>query len=82
MPNYVDKLAYNFTVSITRIFNETTETISTYNVTEVENGIFRVYGPPGKFHWHVYGERAPIEVEPLKSSVEVNGTGPYKWIQK
>jgi hypothetical protein len=82
LPNYVDKLAYNFTVSVSGIFNETTQIISTYNASEVEKGRFRVYGPPGKFHWLIYGERAPVEVEPLKSSVEVKGTGPYKWIQK
>jgi hypothetical protein len=82
LPNYVDKLAYNFTVSVTGIFNEATQIISTYNASEVENGKFRVYGPSGKFHWLIYGERAPVEVEPLKSNVEVKGTGPYKWIQK
>ncbi|MCX8482826.1 MAG: hypothetical protein ORN50_04545, partial [Crocinitomicaceae bacterium] len=82
LPNYVDKLAYNFTVSLTGIFNEQTQIISTYNASEVENGRFRVYGPPGKFHWLVYGERAPVEVEPLKSASNVKGFGPYTWISK
>jgi hypothetical protein len=82
LPNYVDKLAYNFTVSVTGIFNELTQIISTYNASEVENGRFRVYGPSGKFHWLVYGERCPVEVEPLKSASNVKGFGPYTWISK
>jgi hypothetical protein len=48
--------------------------------TDVEEGRFTVYGPPGKFFWHVHGQRIAITVEPMKSDVTVNGEGPYKWI--
>ena len=51
-------------------------------MTEVENGQFQVYGEEsfGEFFWHVTGQRCSIEVEPDKSTVEVKGDGPYKWI--
>jgi hypothetical protein len=43
-------------------------------------GIFKVFGKPGAFFWHVYGSRHKIDVEPLKASVDLKGSGPYKWI--
>jgi hypothetical protein len=53
-------------------------------VTEVENGQFEVFNNGqesfGEFFWHVTGQRCSIEVEPDKSTVEVKGDGPYKWI--
>jgi hypothetical protein len=47
---------------------------------EVENNCFTIYGNNCKFFWLVQGKRHDIEVEPLKSKVEVKGTGPYRWI--
>ena len=81
LPDYVDALATNFTVNVTHIFDEETdEEPITYAATPVKNGKFRVYGKPGKVSWVVYGSRGSIEVEPLKSSVDVKGDGPYKYI--
>jgi hypothetical protein len=59
---------------------EGTLSTTNYMASEVSNGAFTVYGPPGKFFWHVYGTRMDVEAEPLKSSVTVKGSGPYKWI--
>ena len=51
------------------------------STSRVKNGNFCVYSDqPGEFFWTVYGKRCSIEVEPLKKSVEVKGTGPYRWI--
>jgi len=80
LPNYVAKLAQEFTIQITPIFSGTRRKQLTYEVTEVQSGAFTVYGEPGKFFWHVYGKRADIEVEPLRSEVQVKGTGPYRWL--
>ena len=46
---------------------------------EVENNEFNVYGKNGMFYWSVYGMRNEILVEPDKTSIVVNGDGPYKW---
>lgn len=78
LPNYVDKLASDFTVHITPIYNG--ECIL-YSVTEVTNNQFTVYGKPGSFSWIVYGKRESIDVEPYKTNIKVMGDGPYKWIQ-
>ena len=80
LPDYVDALATNFTVHVTPILDRLNRAPRVYQASEVENGSFIVDGPPGKFFWVVYGERASINVEPLKSSVKVNGDGPYTWI--
>jgi hypothetical protein len=80
LPNYVDALAKDFTVHVTPIFDEENDTNGTYKVTEVKDGKFKIYGPKGRVNWIVYGSRGDIEVEPLKSSVNVQGDGPYKWI--
>jgi len=79
LPDYVEKLARDFTVQITPIFNgqNSTKQLCT---SEVENNSFIVYGENTKFYWLVHGKRGDINVEPLKSETEVKGTGPYKWI--
>ena len=77
MPKYVKKLATDFTIQITPINNK--NEFYTSEVDE-ETGTFKVFGKPGEFFWHVYGTRQTIEVEPLKSSVNVKGSGPYRWI--
>jgi len=82
LPSYVDKLATNFTVHLTQIYEEQTKNSQVVlKTTEVENNQFTVYGSNCKFFWIVYGERNPISVEPLKSQVEVQGSGPYKWLK-
>jgi len=83
LPNYVERLAKNFTVHLTQIYEESTKNVQIMlKTTEVVNNKFTVYGSNCKFFWIVYGERNSIEVEPLKSSVEINGEGPYKWVKK
>ena len=77
LADYVDSLAYEFTVQITGIYNGKTQI---FNVSEVVNNQFTVYGENGSFFWIVYGKRKEIETEPLKSNVKVEGSGPYRWI--
>jgi hypothetical protein len=78
LPHYVESLATNFSIQITPIYNGTT--VINYNVSEVSNNEFHVYGLNGSFFWLVHGLRTPIDVEPDKSSVSVRGDGPYTWI--
>jgi hypothetical protein len=81
LPSYVDSLAYNFTINATHIFDEDNDLCTkTYSATPVKNNKFKIYGPVGSVFWHVYGTRQSIEVEPLKTDVNVKGSGPYKWI--
>jgi hypothetical protein len=81
LPDYVASLAYNFTVNLTHIFDENTDTLpKIYSSTLVKNNKFRIYGPVGNVFWHVYATRQYIEVEPRKDSVNVKGSGPYRWI--
>ncbi len=78
LPDYVDALGTDFTVQITPIFNGT---VNTYATGEVSEGKFSVYGLPGSFYWLVHGRRSAINVEPLKSSAQLVGNGPYKWLE-
>ena len=77
LPEYVDKIAFNFSVHITPIYNGKIRNL--YSDRVVENK-FTVYGEPGAFYWIVYGTRAIINPEPNKSNVKVDGSGPYKYI--
>lgn len=82
LPNYVDKLAKNFTVHLTQIYDELSKDVNIIlKTTEVVNNRFTVHGPNCNFFWIVYGERLSIEVEPLKKSVNISGEGPYKWVK-
>jgi hypothetical protein len=68
-------------VHTTPIYNkDVPEDTSVLRVSEVEDGRFAVFGKPSKFYWQVYGKRFDIDVEPLKESVSLKGSGPYKWI--
>ena len=81
LPDYVDKLAKNFTVHVTQIYDESTkDQQNILKTTEVSGNRFNVYGKNSKFFWIVYGERLAIDVEPSKSSVSVCGSGPYRWV--
>jgi len=71
-------LAYDFTIQITAI-NKSSD-VRCYNVSDVIDGKFEVFGKPGSFFWLVHGTRNSITVEPLKTDVTVKGDGPYKWI--
>ena len=79
LPDYVKNLATEFTIQITPIYSGKELDRQLY-ASEVENNCFKVYGPNTKFYWHVHGKRCSIDVEPLKSSVDVKGQGPYRWI--
>lgn len=80
LPNYVEKLATNFTIQITSIYSKERSEPNLLEVSEIENNQFRVYGKNGSFYWYVYGLRNDISVEPDKESVIVTGDGPYKWV--
>jgi hypothetical protein len=94
LPDYVEALAKDFTIQLTPIWplrrphassEKRKEGVIWENsfplaASEVENNSFNVYGENCKFYWLVQGKRADIEVEPLKQSVNVKGTGPYRWI--
>ena len=76
LPSYVEKLANNFTVHVTPIYNGK---IVACNASRVEKGQFLVYGPNCEFDWVVYASRGAIGVEPYKKDVVVKGDGPYKY---
>jgi len=79
LPDYVEKLASNFTVQITSIYSKERSEPNLFEVSEIENNKFQVYGKNGSFYWHAFGMRSEILVEPDKSSITVSGDGPYKW---
>ena len=84
LPDYVSSLAYNFTIQLTSIYDDDLiDDLSerNYKAGKVIDNSFKVYGRKnGAFYWTVYGERAIIDIEPLKNSTHVKGTGPYTWI--
>ena len=78
LPHYVEKLATNFTIQITPIYNGN---LIVLNTGEVINNEFAVYGPNCKFYWAVNGKRLEIKnIEPNKNDVSIKGSGPYLWI--
>jgi hypothetical protein len=81
LPEYVSEFAQDFTVSLTPIHMKGQRRTCLLEASEVNNGIFTVYGSPGPFHWVVFGKRGNVVVEPYKSQVEVKGDGPYRYIK-
>jgi|MesohylFT_1024984.scaffolds.fasta_scaffold05084_2 hypothetical protein len=79
LPDYVAPLATNFTIQITSIYSKERSEPNFFEVSEIENNSFTVYGKNGSFYWYVYGMKNEILVEPYKNSIVVNGNGPYKW---
>jgi len=79
LPSYVPGWATDFVVLVTAIYDGKVKTFATSEV--YQNGQFTVYGENGKFNWIAFGKRDTINVEPLKSELNVNGFGPYKWIE-
>ena len=77
----MDKLVieYDFTVQLTPIYNGNKLQLYT---SKVENNKFMVYSDSRncEFYWLVHAKRCDIVVEPLKASINIKGTGPYKWI--
>ena len=79
LPSYVSRWAKDFIVNVTAIYDGK---IKIYAVSQVdENGKFNVYGENGSFNWIAIGKRDSLIVEPLKSEINVKGSGPYKWIE-
>jgi hypothetical protein len=86
LPEYVNKLAYDYTVHVNPVIEFDTNT--TYipqqpiiTTTNVCNGKFRVFSNiPCNINWLVMAKRQSINVEVDKNSVNVKGNGPYKWI--
>jgi len=79
LPDYVAPLATNFSIQVTSIYSKERSEPNLFEVSEIENNEFTVYGNNGSFYWYVYGKRNDILVEPDKKSIVVNGDGPYKW---
>ena len=82
LPDYVDKLATDFTINVTPIYQgQGTKFNPNLLVTDVINNEFKVYGDKCAFFWVVYGKRMDIKnVEPNKNEVIIEGNGPYLWI--
>lgn len=77
LPDYVEKIGRNFTVSLTPkgSFN------NLYTNGVIDGKYFTVFGNKNsEFFWHVYGLMGEINSEPNKIDVNVSGNGPYKWI--
>ena len=86
LADYVEKLAFDFTIHVTPYLSNDDKEKEPYFpkliTTDVNNGMFTVYSDivPCKFNYLVFGTRQNIEVEPLKELTYVKGDGPYKWI--
>ena len=78
LPYYASKLAKDFTIQITPIFDGDSRY---YSCSEVVDNKFMVYGGNGKFFWTVHGSRQDIDVEPRVEDVVLKGVGPYRWVQ-
>jgi len=81
LPDYLKYIGKNYSINITRIFSGI-KVNEQYETSEINDNIFTVYGPNGSFYWIVYGEREEINVEPYKNEVNIEGNGPYKYVQK
>ena len=76
LPDYVEHFAKDFTVHVTPVGK-----YAEIYCTQVKNGSFTVYSDRKiNFNWVVYGTRLDIETEPLKKTVTVKGTGPYRYL--
>ena len=81
LPYYVNKLARDFTINITQIYDENSVEDIILKCSRVLNNKFNVYGKNCSFFWLVYGKRLSLDVEPYKINLNVKGDGPYTWIQ-
>ena len=79
LPSYVPGWATHISVLVTAIYDGKVKTFAASDVDR--NGKFVVYGENGRFNWLAMGKRASVNVEPLKSEINVSGFGPYKWIE-
>lgn len=77
LPHYASMIATEFTVQITPVYDGL---VKSYNISNVENNSFNVYGVNGMFHWIVHGKRNEIDIEPDKNNYILNSNGPYTWL--
>ena len=81
LPAYTEALAYDFTAQVMAIQDESQTEITTASVGAIRGGQFKIYSTTNcVVHWHVYGKRGDIQVDPRKDSVQTHGNGPYKWL--
>jgi hypothetical protein len=82
LPKYVDKIAKNFSVMITKIWTEDSSDNSfAYQTSTVKDNMFTVYGKNGSFYWTVFGERESINVEVDKKDFKLQNFGPYTFLE-
>ena len=82
LPDYFGALCNgsgDATVQITHIYDGKVKVFSAGEV-DLKNNAFTVYGENGRFNWLVHGKRGNIRVECDKSTTNVKGDGPYKYI--
>jgi hypothetical protein len=80
LPEYVNQIGYEFTIQITKIYSGKESFGKPYEVQEVTNGKFTVYGSNGGFYWLVHAKRNDIDVEPNIEDYNLHGNGPYTYI--
>ena len=92
LPNYVGHFSFDFTVHVSPIYQEPEDKedesqqnpeqqqSKSLGVSKVENNQFTVYGDNCEFFWIVSGTRISINVEPFKRNSNMNGDGPYRWL--
>ena len=82
LPEYVNILASDFTVNVTPIIKNIEDEIPILAVTHVNKGKFIVKSTIScEFNWIVNGKRKQIISEIDKTSVQIAGDGPYKYIK-
>jgi hypothetical protein len=83
LPEYVDKLAFEFTVQLTQIIDgEDDYELILIASSRVKNNMFKVFGKNCKFNWLVHGKRSNIDVEPRREDYVKHGDGPYTYLVK
>ncbi len=76
LPDYCRNFGYDFTVSITAIYDGVARS---YAASPITNNELSVFGPHGKFQWLVIGKRCDIESE-IDKGTEIKGEGPYSFL--
>ena len=76
LPDYIRNLASDFTIQVTAIYDGE---IKCYNVSDVIDNKFIIYGKNGRFNWLVHAMRNTLITEPNRSDISIHGNGPYKW---
>ena len=83
LPHYFGALCTgsdDATIQITHIYDGKVKVFSAGEV-DFKSNTFTVYGEEnGRFNWLVHGKRSDIRVECDKSTTNVKGDGPYKYI--